>query len=57
MTMPGAGRATLESRMTTPELCVLREGSPRALDALRALLVAGGVDARLTKATGCDPNG
>lgn len=43
--------------MPTTDQMVLREGPPRALDELRAVLAAAGVEARITKATGCNPNG
>lgn len=47
----------LSPTMQTNEHVVLREGPPRALDDLRAVLAAAGIDARITKATGCNPNG
>lgn len=43
--------------MQNSEQVVLREGPPRALDELRGVLAAAGITARLTKATGCNPNG
>ncbi|MEZ5962901.1 MAG: hypothetical protein R3F56_03550 [Planctomycetota bacterium] len=36
---------------------VLREGTPRALDELRTVLAAAGIAARITKGSGCNPNG
>jgi hypothetical protein len=41
---------------TAGNLIVLREGPPRALQELRTLLAAAGIDARIA-AAGCNPNG
>ena len=43
--------------MQTADQVILREGSPTALHELRAQLAAAGIVARITKATGCNPNG
>lgn len=43
--------------MTTVDQVILREGSPTALHEMRGQLAAAGIAARITKATGCNPNG
>jgi hypothetical protein len=42
---------------TASDLAVLREGPPAALEDLTTVLAAAGIPSRLTKATGCKPNG